>query len=152
MSELKQYSTSSCSKFIPLRQRRSMYIDVEKISNTLKKLHFIEFALLFGSAKDGILSTGSDIDIAIYFSKDANVDFDKISSIFKELDNCGLNAVIDICRLNTAGIILRMEAIKGNLLFAQDMTKFSEFYSLTCREYEDFIYWSSRQLNYRGIV
>ncbi len=58
----------------------------------------------------------------------------------------------DLSILNSASEILRFEALKGELFFAREskLELFAEFYSITCREYEDKMFWMKRQLFYRG--
>lgn len=58
----------------------------------------------------------------------------------------------DITILNTAGPLIAFEALRGKRLFVRDeaMDEYAGFYSLTCRLYEDQIWWMKKQLEYRG--
>ena len=128
--------------------------NIDKLSKELQKLEFIDFAYLFGSSSDGIINEGSDLDIAVYFSDDFIVDFDTIAMVLKVIDDLIPGIECDLCRLNTANETLCFEALKGKLLFVKNecKDKFAGFYSITCREYEDYSFWSNKQLEYRGIL
>ena len=111
----------------------------------------IHFALLFGSASDGIVKKGSDIDLGIYYDDK----YDKstlLLKLTKELEKFLPQAFFDITILNQAGSILRFEALQGKVLFvnASQEKRFGDFYTLTCAEYEDNTFWMKKQLEYRG--
>jgi len=127
--------------------------NIDKLSKELEKLEFIDFAYLFGSSADGIINEGSDLDIAVYFTEDVIVDFDTMAMVLKVIDDLIPGTECDLCRLNTANETLRFEALKGKLLFVKKecKSKFAGFYSITCREYEDYSFWTKKQLEYRGI-
>jgi len=48
---------------------------------------------------------------------------------------------------------LRFEALKGKQLFIRPECReeFADFYSRTCREFEDYNFWMKKQLEYRGL-
>ena len=58
----------------------------------------------------------------------------------------------DLVVLNDAGPVLAMEALKGTILFIREesMDIYADFYSLTCHLYEDHMFWTKKQLEYRG--
>jgi hypothetical protein len=62
------------------------------------------------------------------------------------------NVPCDLTVLNTAGTVLRREALKGRVLFVRPEAEneYAEFYTRTCAEYEDLMAWRARQLAYRG--
>ena len=130
-----------------------MKISVVKLTNALKEVSFIEFAYLFGSSRNGEVKKSSDVDIAVYFSDKIQVGFDAIAEILRTVEEVVPDAKIDLCRLNFASETLRFEVLKGNCLFVREksMDKFTEFYSRTCSEYEDYSFWAKKQLEYRGI-
>ena len=130
-----------------------MNLNIEKLSDKLKSFPYIKFAYLFGSAKDGIILPGSDVDLALYYCNPDTVNFDKMAEILKVTDNLVPGIKCDICNLNNASETLRFEALKGTRLFVRDeyMEELEEFYSRTCREYEDYCCWTKTQLKYRGI-
>ena len=123
---------------------------VEKLSGILKDtIPEIDFALLFGSAQKGEVKESADIDIAIYLNTSTTIDL--LSKIVKNVENY-TKCRCDLSILNTATEILRFEALKGKLLFVREnkIDDYALFYSLTCREYEDKIFWMKKQLSYRG--
>ena len=130
-----------------------MKVDIAKLTNALKEISFIEFAYLFGSSKNGEVKKSSDVDIAVYFFDNQSIDFDKLAQVFSVIEKVVPSVDIDLCRLNSASETLRFEVLKGNCLFVREksMDKFTEFYSRTCNEYEDYSFWAKKQLEYRGI-
>jgi predicted nucleotidyltransferase len=109
---------------------------VENIKNNLFRNSSIEFTYIFGSAKDGLIrKEGSDIDIAVYINKKA--DLNLLTDIIGACQEAAGHDKIDIAVLNNASSILAFEAISGNLIFSRDEDKRAAFFSLTCRMYED---------------
>ena len=111
----------------------------------------ILFAFLFGSSREGITEPGSDIDLAVYFEKNA-LKTDLLPRIMELFDPVAPGITCDITILNTAGPLIAHEALRGTELFIRDdnMDIYAEFYSLTCRLYEDHTWWMKKQLEYRG--
>lgn len=131
-----------------------MNFNVDRLGQLLGESGLIDFSFLLGSAQDGEVKAGSDIDIAVMFSSDVNVDFDLMVRIFRIVDQVAPGVECDLIRLNTASETVRFEALKGRLLFVADgcMERYADFYSRTCREYEDYRAWSTRQLEYRRSI
>ena len=125
-------------------------IDLKKISNALQKHSNISFALIYGSSKDGKVNIGSDIDIAVWF--DNNYNEDSVVNIIKTIESIYPDVECDLTILNSTTVFLQYEALKGKLLFIQKgkQNNWTDFYSLTCRKYEDRFYWMQKQLQYRG--
>jgi len=126
--------------------------DPNKLSNTLQHYQFLDFAYLFGSSSDGLVHDKADVDVAIYIHEGYTKSTDDILNIIGTIEACGPGVEADLTILNSAGVLLRFEALKGKLLFVRDeaLDVFAGFFSLTCREYEDSIFWMKRQLEYRG--
>ncbi len=122
------------------------------IANVLLNFEEIAFAYLFGSSQDGVVNKKSDVDIAIYFVEKEN-DLDLRIRIIKELEKIepSFNNY-DLVILNNASSILAMQVLQSKQLFLRNeyCDLFADFYSLTCRQYEDDIYWMKKQLEYRG--
>ncbi len=103
-------------------------------------------AFLLGSARDGTVEPGSDIDIAVKLQGRATLElYDRL-----------LEAVASVapgphCDVGVLGAepVYRFEALKGRLLFARDEESYREFFSLTCRQYEAQMHDYARQLRYR---
>lgn len=124
----------------------------KEVANVLQKIDAIAFAFIFGSSQDEVVNEGSDIDVAVYLIENI-IDFDFRIQIVNELDKLIPNfSNYDLVVLNTANSVLAMQAIQGKLLFVKNEHKelYADFYSLTCRQYEDDIFWMKKQLEYRG--
>lgn len=107
----------------------------------------VNFCLVMGSARDGIVRAHSDLDLAVYLSGAHSLKMrSKISDIVDELCD-GVRCDLGI--LNNAEPIYKFEALKGKLLFARDEETWLHFYSLASREYESQILSYERQLCYR---
>jgi predicted nucleotidyltransferase len=90
---------------------------------------------LFGSAQDGELKEGADLDLALLF--DTRPTLDELASIRADLQESLQIDDIDLTSLNEAGPILAFQAISGRLVFCRDLDKKVDFVSLAAREYED---------------
>lgn len=89
----------------------------------------------FGSAQNGKIAFGSDLDIAVLFADPP--EFETLCDLRADLQEMLELEDIDLMNLNTAGTISAMEAISGTPLFCRDRGKRAEFVSLTARQYED---------------
>jgi len=92
-------------------------------------------AWLFGSAKDGIIRDGRDIDIAILFEKNPVLDewMDMINDLEEIIDYNKIDLVV-LNRIESS--ITCFEAISGKSLFCRDIEKVAEYSSLIARRYE----------------
>lgn len=122
--------------------------DPDHLAQALEEhVPIITFALLMGSAEKGIVAPGSDLDLALFVTKDPDLSF---YSHFPDTVNAIVpNVRVDIGILNQADPVYRFEALKGRLLFTRDPEAYHEFFSRTCREYEMQIADYERQLTYR---
>lgn len=123
--------------------------DISKVIECLRgKLPEVSFAILMGSAQNGVVKVHSDFDLALYLtSGKPTLDlYSKVEEILKDLLP---DVRIDTGFLNMAEPVYRFEALKGTLLFARDMDVFTRFFSLTCREYESQMISYERQIKYR---
>jgi len=111
----------------------------------------VRMAFLMGSAKDGKVKIGSDVDMALLFEKNTNsATRSNVREILNDIiDDLAPEAMADIGILNHTEPVYRFEALKGRLLFARDIDEYAAFFSLTCREYETQMADYQRQLNYR---
>lgn len=89
----------------------------------------------FGSAQDGRIREGSDLDLAILFYELPELEL--LCQIRADLQEMLAVDDIDLLNLNSAGVVSAMEAISGTPLFCRDLAKRAEFVSLTARQYED---------------
>jgi Nucleotidyltransferase domain. len=114
----------------------------------MERVPGIVFALVIGSARDGVVKPGSDLDLAVYMDEAPSLE------LCGAIEQTVLQAVegdvrVDIGFLNRAEPVYRFEALKGRLLFTHDEERWLRFYSLTCREYEQQMFRYKRQLAYR---
>lgn len=89
----------------------------------------------FGSAQDGSIAFGSDLDIALLFAEVPT--FETLCNIRADLQEALELEDIDLMNLNTASVISAMEAISGTSLFCRNIGQRAEFASLISRQYED---------------
>jgi predicted nucleotidyltransferase len=93
-------------------------------------------ATVFGSATDGCVRPGSDIDIAVLFREPLAPEH--FLRFYAELcDQIPNVEKVDLITLNQADPILAFEAIRGRFLCKNDPDQTAAFFSLVCREYED---------------
>jgi predicted nucleotidyltransferase len=129
----------------------SKSIDLQRLAAVLNEVESIEYAMVFGSARDGVVRAGSDLDVAVSLAYADVQNTDLLLEIVGKVEDAfGVNC--DLTILNTAGPVLRHEALKGRILLVRPdrETAFSDFYTRTCAEYEDLMAWRARQLAYRG--
>jgi predicted nucleotidyltransferase len=128
-------------------------IDWERLATVLGGIETIEYAMVFGSARDGIVRAGSDLDVAIALPETEARNIDRLVEIVGKVEDA-FGVTCDLTVLNAAGPVLRHEALKGRILFVRPDCEndFSDFYVRTCAEYEDLMAWRARQLAYRGYI
>ena len=131
--------------------KESQPIDLGRLATVLGGIESIEYALVFGSARDGVVRAGSDLDVAVSLADPDAESVDRLLEIVGRVEEA-LGVTCDLTVLNTAGPVLRHEALKGRVLFVRPSREgdFSDFYARTCAEYEDLMAWRARQLAYRG--
>ncbi|MBM3144848.1 MAG: nucleotidyltransferase domain-containing protein [Chloroflexi bacterium] len=112
-------------------------IDWASVAQVFDPFPNVIAAWAFGSAQDGEIREGGDVDIAVLFHAIPSLD-----------ERAGLRAAlqtnlqfddIDLLVLNGASPITRFEAISGHSIYCRDVWARAEFDSLTAREYEDAI-------------
>lgn len=108
---------------------------VEKCKSILTKNENTVFAYIFGSYVSGRMREDSDIDIAIYLSKEMDVD-EYLNFKMTLTDIC--KREVDLIILNEATPLLKYQIYKKHiLLFTQDKTIESNFKVKTLFEYND---------------
>ena len=108
----------------------------------------IAFAILFGSAARGKVRKEGDIDIAIYFRPEKNVEWENFGRRYKgenrialDLENL-LKKEIDLVVLNRARSILADEIIrKGEPILIRDKGMFMDFLCIVSDEAEYVRHW-----------
>ncbi len=111
-------------------------VDLNKLGAYLQRDRRVVGATVFGSAQDGRVRPGSDLDLAVLF--DQPLSGEEFLRFYSELcDQVPGVEKVDLIRLNEADPILAFEAISGIFLCTNDRDKMAGYFSLTCREYED---------------
>jgi predicted nucleotidyltransferase len=148
-----QAGSQKHGRMISSAAKESKPISLERLATILGGIELIEYALVFGSARDGIVHAGSDLDVAVSLAHMDGPRLDCLLEIVGRIEEA-FGVTCDLTVLNTAGPVLRHEALKGRVLFVRPGREddFSEFYVRTCAEYEDLMVWRARQLAYRGYV
>ena len=95
----------------------------------------VEAAWVFGSAGDGLVRPGGDIDVGVLWQERPSLD--DLIHLRMALQQTLDYDDIDLVTLNDASTILRFEAVSGRSLFYRDAGRRAVFVSLTAREYED---------------
>ncbi|MCX5643399.1 MAG: nucleotidyltransferase domain-containing protein [Phycisphaerae bacterium] len=128
-------------------------IDMQRLAAVLEGIEDVEYAMIFGSAQEGVVHAGSDLDVAAWLAQTDGPTIDRLAQIVGKIEDT-FAVSCDLAVLNTAGPVLRHEALKGRVLFVRPACEadFSDFYVRTCAEYEDLMVWRTRQLAYRGYV
>ena len=125
-------------------------INIQDIASAIKgSFPEIPFAHIFGTAANGVVKAGSDIDIAIWYN--GTDPFIKVK-VLETIEPFVKNMPVDIVNICIANPLLAHEVLTGNILFVRDEQKsfYASYYSRIAAEYEDKIYWIQKQLQYRG--
>lgn len=109
-------------------------IQVEKITAALSDCHVVG-VWVFGSSKNGQVRDDGDLDIAVLFEREP--DLDELVVCRARLQQALGFDDIDLVSLNSASAILRFEALCGQRVLCANEGRCAEFASLTAREYED---------------
>lgn len=111
---------------------------LEKLKSFFKNEPELELAFLMGSYAKGTARKDSDVDVAVLFSSTLS------SSDILDL-NLRLSAVlkkeVDLVVLNTAGPIIKMQALKTGILIYRTKNTYEDFFTHTLYEYEDLKYY-----------
>ena len=111
-------------------------IDLPRLAAILSGIPFIDYAMVFGSARDGVAQAGCDLDVAVSLADADTKDIARLVEIVSRVEET-FDVPCDLTVLNTAGPVLRHE-------------DFADFFTRTCAEYEDLMAFRARQLAYRG--
>ena len=122
---------------------------MKQLLETLKEKSFdvfssspVLFAYLFGSCARGEALPKSDIDIAIFVSRDfPKKDYLELElNLSIELDKLGLGAETEVRVINKLPLLMRGEILtEGHLIYCLDDSTRVEFETITRDEYFDFL-------------
>jgi predicted nucleotidyltransferase len=110
-------------------------IDWQRAAQIWQETPAVIAAWAFGSASDGQVAPGSDVDVGVWF--ETRPSFEQQLALLARLQEALGIDEIDLVVLNDANPILRFEALSGRALFCRDPSRRAGFASLTAREYED---------------
>jgi predicted nucleotidyltransferase len=113
----------------------SRQIDWQKTIPIWQENQKIIAAWAFGSAQDGVVREGGDVDTAVFTTTPLSLD--EQLTLLGKLQAALQFEDVDLIILNDANPILRFEAVSGKRLFCRDLSAMAGFVSLTAREYED---------------
>lgn len=113
----------------------SRFIELAAAETVWQSAPAVIAAWAFGSARDGQVRSGGDVDVGILTAEPLSLD-DRLSLVI-ELQAAWGYGDVDLVVLNDANPILRFEAVSGRRLFCRDVAAMAAFVSLTAREYED---------------
>ncbi len=110
-------------------------IDLDLLKDLLCRCHDVAAAIVFGSAQNGLVRDGGDLDVAVLYRRTPSPNrlFELMAEITEtiEFDN------VDLVCLNKAGTVLAFETLNGTVICRNDRELLATFSSLVAREYED---------------
>lgn len=111
-------------------------VDFSRIKAFLGADSRVAAALAFGSAQDGLVHPGSDLDLAVLFEQ--HLEAEEFLQFYIDLcERLPEVETVDLIRLNQANPILAFEALNGRYLCMNNQEAMATCFSLVCREYED---------------
>ena len=110
-------------------------VDWQLVGQEIEAFPNVIAAWAFGSAMDGQIRPGGDVDIAVLFDRSPSLD--ERLELLMRLQRTLQFEQIDLVVLNGASALTRFEAVCGRPIYTRDAGRRAEFVSLTAREYED---------------
>jgi predicted nucleotidyltransferase len=107
--------------------------ELEKIKN-IEGFEKVKFIILFGSAAEGRMMKGSDVDLCMYYdgsSEEASrFRFKVLSELFNER--------YDVHIFQQLPVYVQIEALKGRVMYCRDTTFLYEVATETINDFESF--------------
>ncbi len=120
-------------------------VDVEAAARVFASRPNVVAAWLFGSAREGTVRPGGDVDVAVLFS--GRPALDELADLRADLqDALGFEEIDLVVLTDDSPSALRFEALSGRRIFCRDPQRVAEFQSLAAREYEDDMAFAARGL------
>lgn len=113
-----------------------MKLDLDELARALAGDPRVILATLFGSAREGVIRPGSDVDIGVLLSP-ALTPLEFYAFYVEMTARLKTIAELDLVDLNHAGSVLAFEALCGRRLVVRDRDAVAAFSSRVAREYED---------------
>jgi len=123
-------------------------VAIEQAETVLAANPNVVAAWAFGSAKDGSVGPGSDLDIGVLFRSKPGLD--ELTDLLLRLQRALRFEEIDLVVLNGASSLLRFAAVSGRPIYCRDANQRAAFVSLSAREYEDDMAFFQRGLRWRA--
>lgn len=121
------------------------HIDFSPAAEVFARYPNVLAVWVFGSARQGSVPTGGDIDFGVLYAQKPSLD--EMADLRADLQDALRFDDIDLVTLNDAHPILRFEAVSGTRLVCKDDEEMASFVSLTAREYEDVMAFLQRSLS-----
>ena len=131
---------SSYSQALKQRFDRTLNIneEIKGFNETIKSMlefNRIEFIILYGSAARGDAISGSDIDLCIYYNGDEKEDLSRFRlDILSRLKG----SVFDIQMFQQLPLYVRVEVLKGRIIYAKEQSFLYGIALDTIKEFESF--------------
>ncbi|MHB8762728.1 MAG: type VII toxin-antitoxin system MntA family adenylyltransferase antitoxin [Deferrisomatales bacterium] len=106
-------------------------------------------AWVFGSAQEGLVRPGSDLDLAVLFFLAPSLD--DCADLRAALQEALRFEDVDLLVLNRASPVVAFEAVSGRRICCKDEEVCAAFVSLAAREYEDEMAFAKRGLGLQGL-
>jgi len=113
-----------------------MKLDMDALADTLASDPRVVLAVIFGSAQNGTVRDGGDVDIGVLLSPEPTpMEF---YAFYQEMaSRLGGIGELDLVDLSRAGSVLAFEALCGRRLVVRDAEAAASFASQAARQYED---------------
>jgi predicted nucleotidyltransferase len=121
-------------------RKQAIKVDFNKLSDFFIRDNNVACAIVFGSSQNGSIAPGSDLDIGILFQNPPKNSIEEFDYYQKLCDHTDFADVVDMVVMNNANEILAFEILNGRYVDKKDPEKSAEFFSYTCRVYEDTMY------------
>jgi uncharacterized protein len=116
---------------------KPIFPDRGKLAEVFKKYPDIQAVYLFGSTAGGKIHSESDIDLGI-LPKNSSLRNQKLE-LLADLTRQGFDN-LDVVLLDTSDIVIKFEVVRQNhLIYVAKEFNASDFFSLTVRQYFDFM-------------
>ena len=112
--------------------------DKKKLKSYFKNRSDVVLAILFGSHGTEFQRNDSDIDFAILF--DNKISMMEEMKILDELSSILSFENIDLLNLNKASVIMKFEALSGQIIYERDFDETSDFMEKVFKTYGDITY------------
>ena len=111
---------------------------IEELKNYFSEQEDILAVYIFGSYGTEYQTPLSDVDFAVLFKKEAEINLMREMEIMSQITLITKVEDIDLVNLNQAPVLLQHKAIKeGNLIFEREENKVSEFIEYVLTYYYD---------------